>query len=77
MKFLNLHEYLISISEIETIYSAVSAPVNRAFRQQKEKGCILDLTHGKKVISYIVLKNGTWLASSMEPGSFKLLVQEV
>ena len=57
----------IKISEIDAIQSPKSNPAIRYVQDAKRRHVLVDMSHGRKTKSIIVLKSGTVAISAMAP----------
>ena len=58
---------IVNSSKMIAIVSPESAPMKRMVQNAKETGMIVDATQGRKTKSVIVMENGQYLLSALQP----------
>ncbi|MDE6034694.1 MAG: DUF370 domain-containing protein [Ruminococcus sp.] len=66
MKFINIgYGNMISAEKIISIVSPESAPIKRMIQEAREKGMVIDATHGRKTRAVIFMDSGHIILSSL------------
>ena len=68
MKLINIgFGNMINASRLVAIVSPESAPIKRIIQECKEKGTLIDATHGRRTRAVIVMDSGHTVLSAIQP----------
>lgn len=68
MNFINVgYGNIVSTSKIVSIVSPESAPIKRMIMDAREKGLLIDATHGRKTRGVIVTDSNHVILSAVQP----------
>lgn len=60
---------LVNAERVISVVSPESAPVKRMVQKSKEKGTLIDATHGRKTLSVIITDSDNVILSYLEPAA--------
>ncbi len=60
---------LVNADRVISVVSPESAPVKRMVQKSKEKGTLIDATHGRKTMSVIITDSDNVILSYLEPAA--------
>jgi hypothetical protein len=63
---------IVNTDKIVAIVVPESAPAKRLIQQGKEKGIVVDVTHGRKTKSVILMENNQLILSAFTPETIAL-----
>ncbi|MBQ9228264.1 MAG: DUF370 domain-containing protein [Eubacterium sp.] len=70
MKLVNIgFGNLVNAQRVISVVSPESAPVKRIVQKSKEKGTLIDATHGRKTMSVIITDSDNVILSYLEPAA--------
>jgi len=70
MKLVNIgFGNLVNARRVISVVSPESAPVKRMVQKSKEKGTLIDATHGRKTMSVIITDSDNVILSYLEPAA--------
>ena len=68
MKLINIgFGNMVNASRLVAIVSPESAPIKRIIQECKEKGTLIDATHGRRTRAVIITDSGHIILSSVQP----------
>ena len=68
MNFINIgYGNIVSIDKIVSIVNPESAPIKRMILEAREKGVLIDATHGRKTRGVIVTESNHVILSAVQP----------
>ena len=68
MNFINIgYGNIVSIDKIVSIVNPESAPIKRMIFEAREKGVLIDATHGRKTRGVIVTESNHVILSAVQP----------
>lgn len=66
---------IVNTDKIVAIVVPESAPAKRMIQQGKEKGLVVDVTHGRKTKSVLLMENNQLILSAFTPETIALRAQ--
>lgn len=67
---------LVNVDRIVAIVSPESAPIRRIVQRSKEKGTLIDATHGRKSKAVILTDTDNVILSYLQPETLKSRLQD-
>lgn len=58
---------IVLVNRIICVVSPESAPIKRLIQDAKDKNTLIDATYGRKTRSVIIMDNGNFILSSIQP----------